>query len=59
MSVAFDQINCVLTLLTFSLNDNSIYFDQASVKSRSVYFVLKIEKNQEVTGLKFRKRGYL
>ena len=39
MLVTFDRIHCVLTLLTFFLNNYSIDFDQASVKSRLVYFV--------------------
>ena len=37
------------------LNNYPIDFDQASVKILSE----KIEKNQKVTGLRFRKRGYL
>ena len=58
MLVTFDQ--SIANFAYVFLNNYSIDFDQASVKSRSVYILsLKIEKDREVTGLKFRKRGYL
>ena len=56
MLVIFDRIHCVLNFACIWLNNCSIDFDQTSVKSRSVYSLLKfLKKVTELPGLNFRK----